>query len=212
VTTTTRWAQRCAEARRSPRTLLFAIVQGGLDRAQRERSATDLVALDLPGYAVGGLSVGETRGECYETARFTAQLLPVDRPRYLMGVGTVRDLINAIDGGLDMFDCVYPTRCGRNGRAMTRSGEFAIRNAAFVRDPGPVDPSCGCAVCTRFSRAYLAHLFRTGEMLGPRLLSYHNLALVEAVMRDARAAIVGAAWGPFRDATLAALSGGRDED
>ncbi len=123
-----------------------------------------------------------------------------------MGVGTVRDLINAIDAGVDMFDCVYPTRCGRNGRAMTRSGEFAVRNAAFVTDQRPLDPQCGCAVCARFSRAYIAHLFRAGEMLGPRLLSFHNLALVEAVMEGARAAIAGAAWGPYRDATLTALA------
>jgi queuine tRNA-ribosyltransferase len=205
VRRTSLWAARSAGARRNPRTLLFGIVQGGLDPDARARSAAELTALDLPGYAIGGLSVGETREECYATARRTAALLPADRPRYLMGVGTVADLIHAVDAGIDMFDCVYPTRCGRNGRAMTRAGEFAIRNAAYVTDRRPLDPTCGCAVCGRFTRAYVSHLFRAGEMLGPRLLSYHNLALLEAVMGDARAAIARAAWRPFCDATLTAL-------
>jgi queuine tRNA-ribosyltransferase len=205
VRRTSLWAARGAAARHNPRTLLFGIVQGGLDPAARARSAAALTALDLPGYAIGGLSVGETREECYATARHTAALLPASRPRYLMGVGTVADLIHAVDAGVDMFDCVYPTRCGRNGRAMTRAGEFAIRNAAYSVDRRPIDPACGCAVCARFTRAYVSHLFRAGEMLGPRLLSYHNLALLEAVMGDARAAIARAEWGPFRDATLAAL-------
>jgi queuine tRNA-ribosyltransferase len=205
VRRTSLWAARGAAARRNSRTLLFGIVQGGLDPDARARSAAELTALDLPGYAIGGLSVGETREECYATARRTAALLPADRPRYLMGVGTVADLINAVDAGIDMFDCVYPTRCGRNGRAMTRAGEFAIRNAAYATDRRPLDPTCACAVCARFTRAYVSHLFRAGEMLGPRLLSYHNLALLEAVMGDARAAIARAAWRPFRDAALTAL-------
>jgi queuine tRNA-ribosyltransferase len=119
-----------------------------------------------------------------------------------MGVGTVRDVIMAIDAGIDMFDCVYPTRCGRNGRAMTRSGEFAIRNAAFVRDFSPVDPQCACYVCGEFTRAYLAHLFRCGEMLGPRLLSYHNVFTLTNLVRDARAAIEAQRWAAFRDSVL----------
>jgi queuine tRNA-ribosyltransferase len=207
VRRTTLWARRCAAARRRPETLLFGIVQGGLDEAARARSAAELVALDLPGYAIGGLSVGETRDECFRTARFTAALLPVDRPRYLMGVGTVRDVLRAVDCGFDMFDCVYPTRCGRNGRAMTLSGEFHVRNAEFVRDLRPLDERCRCAVCAEFTRAYIAHLFRSGEMLGPRLLSYHNLAVLEAVMQDAREAIASGVWAPFRDETLRALTG-----
>ncbi len=149
--------------------------------------------------------MGESRADCHRIARFTAGLLPAGRPRYLMGVGTISDLLVAIDAGVDMFDCVYPTRCGRNGRAITRAGELNIRNAAFVRDQAPLDPTCACAVCARFTRAYVSHLFRAGEMLGPRLLSYHNLALLEAVMGDARAAIARAAWRPFRDAALTAL-------
>ncbi len=196
------WARRSAAARRREETALFAIVQGGLDKAARERSAREIVALNLPGYAIGGLSVGETREEMYEFARFSAALLPENKPRYLMGVGTVRDIVMAVECGIDMFDCVYPTRCGRNGRAMTRDGEFAIRNAAYVRDFSPVDPKCDCYVCTTFTRAYLAHLFRAGEMLGPRLLSYHNVYLLNDLMRDARAAIEEGTWASFRNSVL----------
>ena len=164
----------------------------------RERSARELVALDFPGYAIGGLSVGETREELYATARSTAALLPQAKPRYLMGVGTVADLIAAVDCGVDIFDCVYPTRCGRNGRAMTREGEFNLLNAAFARDFSPLDPRCDCATCTTYTRAYLAHLFRAKEMLGPRLLSYHNVYLLNGLMREARAAIEEGRWNSFR--------------
>jgi len=202
VRRTALWARRCAQARTQAKTLLFAVVQGGLDRAARARSAEELVGLDLPGYAIGGLSVGETREDLYTTARYTAALLPPDKPRYLMGVGTIPDLIAAVDCGIDMFDCVYPTRCGRNGRAMTRDGNIHIRNASFTRDYGPLDPSCSCVVCTTYSRAYLSHLFRAEEMLGPRLLSYHNLAILTSLMHDARTAIEANAWEAFRDAAL----------
>jgi queuine tRNA-ribosyltransferase len=207
VRLTTAWAQRCAQARtRAATTELFGIVQGGLDPRARERSARELVALDLPGYAIGGLSVGESREDLYRTARFTAELLPPGRARYLMGVGTVRDVIAAVDCGIDMFDCVYPTRCGRNGRALTRTGDLNIRNATYARDPRPLDAECACTVCTTFSRAYICHLFRADEMLGPRLLSYHNLALLVALMGEARAAIERGEWGAFRDRTLAGLA------
>ena len=198
VRLTTLWARRSADARASKDTALFGIVQGGLDEALRERSARELVALDFPGYAIGGLSVGETREELYATARSTAALLPQAKPRYLMGVGTVADLIAAVDCGVDIFDCVYPTRCGRNGRAMTREGEFNLLNAAFARDFSPLDPRCDCATCTTYTRAYLAHLFRAKEMLGPRLLSYHNVYLLNGLMREARAAIEEGRWNSFR--------------
>jgi queuine tRNA-ribosyltransferase len=198
VRLTTLWAQRSVAARKAPATALFGIVQGGLAPALRERSARELVALDFPGYAIGGLSVGETREQMYATARVTASMLPVEKPRYLMGVGTVRDLLEAIDAGLDLFDCVYPTRCGRNGRAMTHDGELNLFNAAFTRDFTPVDPRCDCSTCTTFSRAYLSHLFRSKEMLGPRLLSHHNVYLVNAMMREARAAIEAHQWTNFR--------------
>ncbi len=199
VRLTTAWARRSRAVWGSPETLCFAIVQGGLDAELREQSARELVELDFPGYAVGGLSVGETREEMYLSARSTAALLPADKPRYLMGVGTVRDLVAAVDCGVDLFDCVYPTRCGRNGRAMTRDGELNIFNAAFTRDFSPVDPRCDCSTCANFTRAYLAHLFRAKEMLGPRLLSYHNVYLVNALMREARAAIEAGAWRAFKE-------------
>jgi queuine tRNA-ribosyltransferase len=202
VRRTTLWARRGTAAWQRGATALFGIVQGGLDERLREQSARELVALNLPGYAIGGLSVGESREEMARLTRFTAALLPETKPRYLMGVGTVRDLIAGIDGGVDMFDCVYPTRSGRHGRAITRSGEYNIRNAAYVRDDGPVDPQCSCMVCTTFTRAYLAHLFRSEELLGPRLLSYHNLAALAQLMADARAAIVDDRWAAFRDGVL----------
>lgn len=203
VRRTTAWAERCAHARRREKTLLFGIVQGGLDERLRAESAAALVALGLPGYAIGGLSVGEGRAETARVARFTAPLLPEGKPRYLMGIGTVRDVVHAIDAGIDMFDCVYPTRCGRTGRALTRGGDLNIHNARFVRDFGPVDPACRCAVCATYTRAYLSHLFRAGEMLGPRLLSYHNLACLISVVEEARTAIEQKRWESFRDGILA---------
>ena len=204
VTRTSVWAERCAAARRhSDRTLLFGIVQGGLDEDLRARSAAELVALDLPGYAIGGLSVGETRNEMDRLARFTAALLPAGKPRYLMGVGTVRDLIAGIDRGIDLFDCVYPTRSGRHGRVLTRAGaEFNLKNAAYMRDFGQIDPECDCRVCATYTRAYLAHLFRAGEGLGQRLLSYHNVAALIGLVRSARSAIEENRWPAFRDAIL----------
>ncbi len=205
VRRTTAWAQRCAAARTHPeRTLLFGIVQGGLDEALRARSAAELVALDLPGYAIGGLSVGETRAEMDRVARFTAALLPQDKPRYLMGVGTVRDLVAGIDAGIDLFDCVYPTRSGRHGRVLTRAGrEFNVRNAPNARDYGPIDPDCDCRVCTTYSKAYLSHLFRAGETLGQRLLSYHNVAALTWLVGAARDAIGDGRWSVFRDTVMA---------
>ena len=205
VDRTSAWAERCAAARRhADRTLLFGIVQGGLDEDLRARSAAELVALDLPGYAIGGLSVGESRAEMDRVARFTAALLPPSKPRYLMGVGTVRDLLAAMDRGIDLFDCVYPTRSGRHGRVLTRAGaEYNVRNAANVRDFGPPDPDCDCRVCATYTKAYLAHLFRSGELLAQRLLSYHNVAALTTLVRDARAAIEQNRWAAFRDGTVA---------
>jgi queuine tRNA-ribosyltransferase len=206
VRRTTLWARRGTAAWRRGATALFGIVQGGDDERLREQSAREIVALDLPGYAIGGLSVGESRTDMDRLTRFTAALLPADKPRYLMGVGTVRDLIAGVDAGVDMFDCVYPTRAGRHGRAITRDGEYNIRNAAYVRDERPVDLRCSCMVCTTFTRAYLAHLFRSEELLGPRLLSYHNLAVLASLMADARDAIAAGTWPGFRDGVLGAVS------
>ncbi len=191
VAQTSRWAARAAAARRNDATALFGIVQGGLSEPLRERSAREVVAVGFDGYAIGGLSVGETRAEMEHALRFSAELLPAEHPRYLMGVGTLADVRIAIDAGIDMFDCVYPTRCGRNGRAMTHDGEFHIRNARFTTDFRPLDEACDCLVCRTYTRAYLAHLFRANEMLGPRLLSYHNVYLLHAVVAEARAAIEG---------------------
>ena len=208
VELTTEWARRSVAARAQATTALFGIVQGGLDLELRQRSARELSELDFPGYAIGGLSVGETRAEMYATARACAQMLPVHKPRYLMGVGTIADVVTAVDCGIDMFDCVYPTRCGRNGRAMTRGGDFNIFNAACVTDFTPVDAECGCVVCRTYTRAYLAHLFRSREMLGPRLLSYHNVYVLNDLMRAARAAIAARDWSDFRDRVLAAVTMG----
>jgi queuine tRNA-ribosyltransferase len=199
VRLTSAWARRSAAVPQREQTLLFGIVQGGLDRELRELSAREIVELNFPGYAIGGLSVGETRDEMYAAARFTASLLPQARPRYLMGVGTVPDLIAAVDCGVDLFDSVYPTRCGRNGRAMTHAGELNIFNAAFITDTSPLDPACDCSTCTTYTRAYLSHLFRAKEMLGPRLLSYHNVYLVNALMGEARSAIEAQQWTKFRE-------------
>jgi queuine tRNA-ribosyltransferase len=195
VRITSLWARRCAEAWTArERTLLFAIVQGGLDERLRSESLSDVLELELPGYAIGGLSVGETREEMERIMRWCGANMPREKPRYLMGVGTVRDVLTAVDAGIDMFDCVYPTRCGRNGRAMTRGGELHIKNAAYTRDFSPLDTHCDCQVCTTYTRAYLAHLFRSNEMLGPHLLSYHNVYLLVRLMREAREAIRMGTW------------------
>jgi queuine tRNA-ribosyltransferase len=198
-----RWMPPAAARKHADRTLLFGIVQGGLEEDLRARSAAELVALDLPGYAIGGLSVGESREEMDRVARFTAALLPAEKPRYLMGVGTVRDLLAGIDRGIDLFDCVYPTRSGRHGRVLTRAGvEYNVRRAAHVRDFAPLDPDCDCRVCATYTKAYLCHLFRAGETLGQRLLSYHNVAALTGLVRSARAAIENGGWEAFRDAVL----------
>ena len=201
VRRTTEWAKRSADAWKvRDKTLLFGITQGGLDERLRTQSANELIPLAFPGYAIGGLSVGESREATERMMRFAAATLPDDKPRYLMGVGTVRDVLVAIDSGVDIFDCVYPTRCGRNGRAMTRKGELHIKNAAFTRDFSPLDSDCDCQVCTTYTRAYLSHLFRAGEMLGAQLLSYHNVYVLVALMRDARNAIAAGNWEHFRSA------------
>ena len=214
VARTSAWAARCRDARQQPdRTLLFGIVQGGLDETLRARSAAELTALDLPGYAIGGLSVGETRAEMDRVAAFTAALLPMNKPRYLMGVGTIRDLLAGIDRGIDLFDCVYPTRSGRHGRALACDGrEFNLRNARFARDLAPVDEECDCRVCATYTRAYLSHLFRSGEVLGGRLLSYHNVAALTGLVRGARAAIEQNRWAAFRDAVVKASPDGAEKE
>ncbi len=175
VERTTRWAKRARDARTRADQLVFAIVQGGMDTGLRERSAADLVPLGFDGYAVGGLSVGEERGLTHRVARHTVSLLPEERPRYLMGVGTPDELVRFVAMGFDMFDCVMPTRNARNGTVFTSQGKLAIRNAEHRDDTRPLDPECACVACRRFSRSFLRHLFVSGEILAARLLTTHNL-------------------------------------
>jgi queuine tRNA-ribosyltransferase len=204
VDRTTQWAERCVAARKhADRTMLFGIVQGGLNEDLRARSAAELVAFDLPGYAIGGLSVGESREDMDRFTRYTAALLPANKPRYLMGVGTVRDLLAGIDRGIDLFDCVYPTRSGRHGRVLTRAGlEYNIRRARHVREFAPLDADCDCRICATYTRAFICHLFRAGEQLGARLVSYHNVAALIGLVSGARAAIEDGTWDAYRDRVL----------
>ncbi|HXW14542.1 MAG TPA: tRNA guanosine(34) transglycosylase Tgt, partial [Terriglobia bacterium] len=169
---------------------LFGIVQGGTDKELRRQSAEALLDLDFEGYAVGGLAVGEPKSEMYETIEFTAELLPRDRPRYLMGVGAPEDLLEGVARGIDMFDCVMPTRNARNASAFTSEGKIVIKNARYAGDERPLDPSCTCAVCRRYSRRYLRHLFVTGEMLGAILATHHNLHFYLDTMRRMRQSLL----------------------
>jgi len=189
VDRTTLWAKRCLDAKTRDDQALFGIIQGGTNLKSRERSADGLLPLDFPGYAVGGLSVGERSVEMYRTLDATVPMLPADRPRYLMGVGTPTDLIEAVARGIDLFDCVIPTRNGRNATAFTGDGTLKLRNRKHQRDPAPLDAECDCPVCRQFSRAYIRHLFIAGEMLGPILLSLHNLAFYQRLLSDLRQAI-----------------------
>jgi queuine tRNA-ribosyltransferase len=183
-----RWAERCRAAATRPDQALFAIVQGGLDAELRAESAEKLVAMDFAGYAIGGLSVGEPPAEMYAAIDVTAPLLPRERPRYLMGVGRPIDLLEAISRGIDLFDCVMPTRNGRNALAFTDSGQVRLRNQCHAMDREPLDPACPCPAC-RHSRGYLRHLFQAGEMLGPMLVSMHNLTYYQRLIAEARRAI-----------------------
>jgi queuine tRNA-ribosyltransferase len=201
VERTTRWAERCKLAHQRPDQVLFGIVQGGIDPAQRLHSARQLADLDFPGYAVGGLSVGESAAERNAVLDVVDPALPREKPRYLMGVGRPEDLLDAIARGIDMFDCVMPTRNGRNAMAFTSQGPLRLRNLKYQDDAGPLDPACGCYACRRFSRAYLRHLFMVDEMLGPTLLSLHNLAFYNDLMLAARAAIEASRYAAFHAET-----------
>ena len=186
-----RWAARSRAAfRPRPGYAQFGIVQGGADPALRGRSVDALRAIGFEGYAVGGLAVGEGQAAMFATLEATTPRLPADRPRYLMGVGTPDDIVGAVSRGIDMFDCVMPTRAGRTARAYTRRGVLNLRNARHQDDPGPpLDPACACTACARHGRAYLHHLFRAGEMLGPMLLTQHNITYYQDLMRGLRDAI-----------------------
>jgi queuine tRNA-ribosyltransferase len=185
-----RWAERCRGAFRArPGYGLFGIVQGSVYADLRRQSATALVDIGFDGYAVGGLAVGEGQAEMLATLEVTLAALPETRPRYLMGVGKPDDIVRAVLRGVDMFDCVLPTRCGRTGQGFTRRGTVNLRNARHQDDPRPLDEACACPACADYARAYLHHLFRAGEMLGPILLTLHNLHYYQQVMAELRAAI-----------------------
>lgn len=188
VERTTAWAERSLAAQTKDQTL-FGIVQGGVYQDLREKSARELAVLDFPGYAVGGLSVGEPKDLMYAALDWTIPWLPSGKPRYLMGVGHPEDIVEAVARGIDMFDCVLPTRLGRHGGALTRRGRLNIRNACHARDFGPLEEDCGCYTCRNFTRAYIHHLVRTGEILGVRLLTTHNLHFLLKLTGDIRAAI-----------------------
>lgn len=191
VERTTRWARRCKEAQLNPsRQALFGIMQGGSFPDLRRRSAEALVEMDFPGYAIGGLSVGEPKEVMYAVLSQCVDFLPADKPRYLMGVGSEDYLLTGVWFGVDMFDCVLPTRIARNGTAMTSQGRVTVRNSAFARDFGPLDPNCSCSVCANYSRAYIRHLVKSNEILGHRLLTYHNLYYLLKLMEGARQAII----------------------
>ncbi len=189
VIRTSLWAKRCQEAHQNPNQALFGIVQGNVFPELRRRSAADLAALEFPGYAIGGLSVGEPKAEMYATLELTNELLPQNKPRYLMGVGSPEDLLEGVRRGVDMFDCVLPTRLARHGSAYTSRGRITVRNAGFAEDFSPLDPDCNCYVCKNYSRAYIRHLIKAEEILAHRLLSYHNVHFLIHLMGSIRNAL-----------------------
>ncbi len=205
VARTIRWARRCKEAHTRADQALFAIVQGGSHADLRAECAEALVALDFDGYAIGGVSVGESREQVRLALDVSTHRLPADKARYLMGVGRPQDILDAIATGIDMFDCVLPTRNGRNATCLTARGPVKLRNAAHRRDSRPVEEGCDCLACMRFSRAYLRHLFIAKEMLGPILASIHNITYLQKLVAKAREAIRGGRFVPFKAEVLEAL-------
>jgi queuine tRNA-ribosyltransferase len=203
VRLTSLWAARQKEAERAPGQLLFGIAQGGADPELRRRSVDEIAAIGFDGYALGGLAIGEPRDVMFETTAWAAELLPREAPRYFMGIGDPEGILEVIERGIDMFDCVLPTRNARTGTALSRDGRLNLRNARFARDPAPLDEDCRCPVCTRFSRAYLRHLVNQQELLGHRLLTLHNLRFVLDLVAGARAAIERGELRSYKEAVLA---------
>lgn len=193
---THRWAERCLKVHTHPEQVLFGIVQGVTYPDLRKESATVLAGLNFPGYAIGGLSVGEPKELMYETLDYTIPLLPASKPRYLMGVGSPDTLWEGVERGVDMFDCVFPTRIARNGTALTSHGRVIIRDARYAREMMPLDPECDCHVCQNYTRAYLRHLFKAGEILGAHLITYHNLYFLHRIMAEIRE---GLSTGTFNE-------------
>ena len=195
---TTRWARRCLAAHDREDQALFGIVQGGMYKDLRQESAESLVGMDFPGYAIGGLSVGEPKPLMYELLEHTTPFLPAGKARYLMGVGTPDCLVEGVARGIDMFDCVFPTRVARNGTAITSRGRVVVRNAAFTDDFSPLDPECDCYTCNNYSKAYLRHLIRCDEIFGLRLMSLHNLHYLIHLMQRIRLAIMEDRFAAFQ--------------
>jgi queuine tRNA-ribosyltransferase len=206
VRRTTEWARRQRHAPRADRQLRFAIVQGGTDRELRARSLAELGELDFDGNAIGGLAIGEDREVMFETTDWLAPQLPAGKPRYFMGIGDPEGILETIEAGVDMFDCVLPTRTARTGSALTWEGRLNLRNARFARDPAPLDESCDCPACITFSRAYIRHLVNQEELLGHRLLSLHNLRFVLELTRRAREAIEHGAFESYKRDALERLA------
>jgi queuine tRNA-ribosyltransferase len=203
---TTRWARRSRDAHRRPDQWLFGIVQGGVHLDLRERSAREIVDLGFPGHAIGGLSVGEPKDDMWRVLEHLHPILPAEKPRYLMGVGTPGDLLEAVSRGVDLFDCVLPTRNARNGQLFTSQGRLSIRNARHRADPAPPDPACACFTCRTASRAYLRHLHLAGEMSAATLMTIHNLAFYLDTLRQLRQSLRLGRFEVFREETLRALA------
>jgi queuine tRNA-ribosyltransferase len=211
VRRTSRWAARQREAERAPGQLLFGIAQGATDAELRRRSIEEITALDFDGNALGGLAVGEDWDEMLAAVGWAAPLLPAGKPRYFMGIGDPEGILEVIARGIDMFDCVLPTRTARTGSALTEDGRINLRNARYARDPGPLEDGCDCPACTRFSRAYVRHLVTQDELLGLRLLSLHNLRFVLSLTANAREAIERGEFEVFRAAALERLARASEE-
>jgi queuine tRNA-ribosyltransferase len=211
VRRTTLWARRQRAAPRAAGQLVFGIAQGASDAELRRRSIAEIAELDFDGHALGGLAIGEERPLMFETTAWAAELLPVDRPRYFMGIGDPEGVLEVIERGVDMFDCVLPTRTARTGSALTWEGRLNLRNARHVRDPRPLDETCGCPACARFSRAYLRHLVNQQEVLGLRLLSLHNLRFLLELTANARAAIERGELQAYKAEALDRLAAGAGE-
>jgi queuine tRNA-ribosyltransferase len=192
------WARRSKATSRKEHQLLFGIIQGATYEDLRQECARELSEMDFDGYAIGGVSVGEPRDLIYNIVNLVSQLMPPEKPRYLMGVGLPQDIIEAVGQGMDMFDCVVPTRYGRNGSAFTSGGKITVRNSPYLDDLGPLDEKCSCYTCSNFSRAYLRHLFNSEEMLGPRLVSLHNIYFYLDLMRKIQEAIAENRFSEFK--------------
>ncbi len=208
VLRTIRWAKRGKDAHKNPDTQhLFGIVQGGPYNDLRQLCIDELAKIDFPGYSIGGLSVGESKEEMYKSLDFLKDAMPKDKPRYLMGVGEPTDLVNGVYYGIDMFDCVLPTRIARHGSALTHNGKLVIKNATYQADMTPLDPKCDCYTCKNYTRSYLRHLFKTNEILGMRLITYHNLYFLKSLMHDIRTAIKENRFDEFREQFLKEYKG-----